>query len=111
MAVEEIRSLDDPRLEVYRQTRHTNLTRFSGRFIAEGRLVVERLVTSSYGIESVLLDERFVAAMQGIIPDEVPVYRVPHELVDQIVGFHFHRGVMACGVRRPFATLESAADA
>ncbi|MCA9205341.1 MAG: RNA methyltransferase [Planctomycetales bacterium] len=109
MPVERIETLRDSRLDVYRDVRQANLTRYSGRFITEGRLVTERLLTSDYEVESVLVDDRSAANLLPLIPAGTTVYQIPHELVDDLVGFHFHRGVMACGRRRPFAPLESVA--
>ena len=30
------------------------------------------------------------------MPEGVPIYVLPHELIDRLVGFPFHRGVLAC---------------
>ena len=46
MPTEVIESLDDPRLDPYRNLKSTNLTRWSNQFIAEGLLVVERLLAT-----------------------------------------------------------------
>jgi tRNA G18 (ribose-2'-O)-methylase SpoU len=34
------------------------------------------------------------------VPPDVPIYVAPRELLAQTVGFHFHRGIVACGRRR-----------
>lgn len=47
-----IDALDDPRLAQYRDLPKSNLTVLSGRFVVEGRLLVERLVASDYGTDS-----------------------------------------------------------
>jgi tRNA G18 (ribose-2'-O)-methylase SpoU len=36
-----------------------------------------------------------------------PLYVVADELVNRIVGFKFHSGVIACGIRKPAGSLES----
>ena len=51
----EIADIDDPRLAPFVNVRFTNTTRFSDYFIAEGRLVVERLVASDYDVQSILI--------------------------------------------------------
>jgi tRNA G18 (ribose-2'-O)-methylase SpoU len=35
---------------------------------------------------------------------------IPHALVDRLVGFRFHRGVLACGRRRPWPPLGEIVD-
>jgi len=105
MRIERISDVDDPRIAIYRDLPRSNLTRPSGLFIAEGGLVVERLLASSYELASVLLDERCETEWITRLPLDVPIYVVPHENVSQIVGFKFHRGILACGRRRPSPRL------
>ena len=50
----EIASLDDPRLAPYRHLKDTNLTRWSGLFVAEGEKLVRRLLASDYETATVL---------------------------------------------------------
>ena len=52
-----------------------------------------------------LVTDRHEPRLAARIPDDVPTYVVPHELVDAIVGFPFHRGVLACGETRPWPPL------
>lgn len=111
MPIELVTDLDDPRLEPYRNVRHTNLTRWSGMFIAEGRRVVERLLTSEYEVPSVLLSDRryetLLAEWPGGWFEETAVLVVPQELAEHLVGYNFHAGVLACGRRfEPFTVAE-----
>ena len=101
-----ITAADDPRIAIYRDLPKSNLTRPSGFFIAEGELLVRRLFASDYAVESVLLDERFQDSLALPARADVPVYVVLHEWVSQIVGFRFHRGVLACGRRRATSRLD-----
>ena len=96
-AFEKITDIHDPRLDVYRSVKKTNLTRWSGQFIAEGQKVVERLLASRFKTHSVLLSERKV----GLLPEglNVPVYVVADDLAQQLVGYNFHAGFLACGER------------
>jgi tRNA G18 (ribose-2'-O)-methylase SpoU len=94
-----IDDLADPRLDLYRDLKQTNRTRWSGTFIAEGDKLVERLLASRYPVESVLMAERFVETWRERLDANVPVYVLPDALVEQLVGFNFHRGVLACGRR------------
>jgi tRNA G18 (ribose-2'-O)-methylase SpoU len=102
----EINSLADPRLEPYRQLKDTNQTRWAGRFVAEGEKLARRLLESSFGVHSLLVDGRHADAFLALTPPDVPLLVVPDGLIEHIVGFNFHRGVLACGVRKPGPTVE-----
>jgi tRNA G18 (ribose-2'-O)-methylase SpoU len=92
-------SLADPRLAAYRGMKDRELARDGERFIAEGEQVVRRLLGSGLKVESVLIAERKAAAIAGLVPADVPVWVARDELIEQVIGFEFHSGVMACGIR------------
>jgi len=72
-----------------------------GAFYVEGAHVVRRFLTESrFPVRSVLLSERRASAFSDLALD-APVYVAPSEIVDAIIGFDFHRGVIAIGERRP----------
>lgn len=100
MTIERVARLEDPRLDPYRHLRTSNLTRYSGRFIAESRPLVQRLIASPLLTESVLIDEKFLEEAMTWIPEHVPILVVDSSWISELVGFHFHRGYLACG-RRP----------
>ncbi len=102
-----IENLDDHRIDVYRSLKNTNLTRYSGLFIAEGRRVIERLFASGYAVESVLVSDRKLEQIAPLVPADVPVYMLPIALARQLVGYNFHSGVVACARRKPAPSLES----
>lgn len=56
-------------------------------------------------VASVLATERHAPRVEPQIPPDVPIYVVSHDLINMIVGFNFHRGVLACGLRRPWPDL------
>ena len=101
-----VESVDDERVLVYRDLPGQRLTRESGLFIAEGRLLVERLLQSRFKTHSILVDERRIGLLPPCSPD-IPVYVTPAGYVEDIVGFRFHRGVLACGYRQPVESLAS----
>lgn len=101
--------LHDPRISEYRELNQRNLTRYSGLFIAEGDKVVERLLESDHGVESLLVEERFLPRFEALVPSETPLYTGPQALLEQIIGFNFHRGVLACGRRKPQPPLAEVA--
>ncbi len=101
-----IDDLDDPRIAIYRSLKVTNETRRLSQFVVEGERLVERLLLSRFPVVSLLVTDRHESKLGVSIADDVPVYVVPHSLVNAIVGFPFHRGVLACAERRPWPSLE-----
>ena len=97
--VVQVDSLDNELLEPYLGLRSRNWTRQSGIFIAEGPLLVDRVIASSCHLHSILLDRKYLVQYIDRFPKSVPVLLVDHDLIEQLVGFNFHRGVLACGRR------------
>jgi len=111
-----ISSLDDQRVAPYRNLRERAL-RGQSIFIAEGLLLVERLLRSRYSTESILTDEETAGAVEEMVrnilqeksigsdeggdslPASLPIFVAPRELLLETVGFKFHRGAMALGRR------------
>jgi tRNA G18 (ribose-2'-O)-methylase SpoU len=110
MAIERISSLDDPRIDSYRRLKDRELARDGQRFIAEGEFVVQRLLASDCPVESVLLAERRAEEIAPLAPLGVPVYVIGNEQIHQIIGYRFHSGVIACGRRKPWASLDVIAE-
>jgi tRNA G18 (ribose-2'-O)-methylase SpoU len=90
---------------MYRSLKATNQTRWLEQFVVEGERLVERLLSSHFPIVSLLLTDRHEPRLNVAVPAGVPVYVLPHEWIDELVGFRFHRGVLACGQRRPWPEL------
>ncbi|HET6879172.1 MAG TPA: hypothetical protein VFI31_03390, partial [Pirellulales bacterium] len=102
----EISSLDDRRLDPYRHLKQNNLTRWSGLFIAEGDKLTRRLLESDFETVSVLVERRYVESFAPLLRPDVPLLAVDDKAVEKIVGFNFHRGVLACGRRRSSGAIE-----
>jgi tRNA G18 (ribose-2'-O)-methylase SpoU len=103
---EPIDTLDDPRVWHYRDLKDRALDRSGKWFIAEGEHVVRRLLASDFPVESVFLSEKRAAEMAPLVPPGVPVYVAPQRLMEQVLGFKFHSGIVACGQRKPRATID-----
>ena len=101
-----IDSLDDPRVEPYRNLKMKNLLRGGQFFIAEGKKVVERLLLSDFQTASVFVSRKRVEEWETIVPPDVPLYFADQNVMSELVGFDFHVGVVGCGVRRPSPPLE-----
>ncbi len=112
----------DPRLALYANLKDSRLRALEaagglGRFIAEGPLVVhEALIRAQDNtldaltsrppirISSILIDQEAItthADLLALAADDVPVYAAPAALLQSILGFDFHRGILACGFRPP----------
>src|SRR5687768_14631619 len=92
----------DPRLDAYRCVGdHAALER-AGLFVAEGRLIVERLLEDGrFRMHSVAVTPPAAAALDEIFqrrPD-VSVYVCAPEVLHAITGFEFHRGCLALAWR------------
>ena len=87
-----IDSLDDPRVQMYRHLKASNLLRDGHLFIAEGTRLVERLLASEYETESVLIAERREEEWGPKIPSHIPLYVIPQSVGEQLTGFNFHVG-------------------
>ena len=98
-------SIDDPRLAPYRDLTTKNLTRHSGLFIAEGEKVVARLTESRFEAVSVLAEPSLAAKYESRLRPGVPIFVVTQHQMTQIAGFHFHRGILACGRRQPVKSV------
>ena len=101
-----IASLDDPRVALYRNLKDRELAREGGRFMAEGELILKRLLASDYPVESVLLEQRRAPEMAPLVPAGVPVYVAPAAVFRQIIGHKFQSGILAVGRRKPFLTVD-----
>jgi tRNA G18 (ribose-2'-O)-methylase SpoU len=106
MTRELITDLDDPRIAVYRALKATNQTRGLDQFVVEGERLVERLVASRFPVVSVLATDRYLARIEERLPAYVPVYVVSFEQIHAVVGFPFHRGVLACAQRTAWPSAD-----
>jgi tRNA G18 (ribose-2'-O)-methylase SpoU len=97
----------DPRIAAYAQVRERDLVGRDGAFIAEGRVVLEKLIAAGrHDLRSVLVAESKLPGLADVLatldPD-IPVYAASQAVMDALVGFHIHRGILALGARREVA--------
>ena len=97
-----VSAFSDPRLDDYRNVPDPELLRARGIFVAEGRLVVRRLLESSrFRARSLLVTPAAHEALADAIepfPD-LPVYVVTQDTMNEVTGFNIHRGCLAVGER------------
>ncbi len=96
-----INSLDDPRVADYQHIADHHHMLDRGLFIAEGRLVVRRLLDlRHWRIESILLTSAAVDNLRDVLHlTDAPVYFVDQALMNAIAGFNIHRGCLALAHR------------
>jgi tRNA G18 (ribose-2'-O)-methylase SpoU len=108
--------IDDPadvRIAGYRDIRERDLIGRTGRFVAEGTVVLRLLVDEhiaggAFAAESLLLLENRIAGLDDIldrVPDDVPVYIASRDTMNAVAGFDIHRGILALGRRRTTPTI------
>jgi tRNA G18 (ribose-2'-O)-methylase SpoU len=94
---------DDGRIDAFRNVKERDLVGRQGRFIAEGRVVLNVLIQSApETIESLLvLENRMegISQLTALLPSSVPVYCAPQAVMDAVAGFHLHRGILAMAKR------------
>lgn len=95
----------DSLIERYYGLKDRELQR-DGVFICEGRTLVRRLLVSDYKTESVLCAPRFLDEFRRAAAGRFPVLSLSEEDISAIAGFPFHRGVLACGLRRPIPAVD-----
>ena len=99
----EITDLHDPRIDVYRDIRERDLVGRDGLFVAEGKVVVEKLTDSDrHRLLSLLIASKRVDELQSVmsrLADDVPVYVASQTVIDAIAGFPLHRGILGIGRR------------
>lgn len=106
---------DDPRLAEYRSLPDAELRRRiegpartgEGIFVAEGTLVIRRLLASPYRLRSVLVTPR----QRDVLAPELeavdaPVYVADQPVMNRVAGFDIHRGAVASADRRALPGVE-----
>ncbi|WP_413228971.1 TrmH family RNA methyltransferase [Agrobacterium larrymoorei] len=98
---------DDARIAPFRDIRERDLIGRHGKFIVEGTVVLRMLAAAhkaggDFRADCILILKNRLAGVLDILsefPPDVPVYVAEAEVLDSIVGFHLHRGILALGSR------------
>ena len=98
-----VTDLGDERLADYRQLREADVALRRKAFIAESEVVLRVLVAAGrYPIRSLFIAESRLDKLADVleaVDDQVPIYVAEQGVLDQVVGFHIHRGILASGQR------------
>ncbi|WP_408006081.1 TrmH family RNA methyltransferase [Saccharopolyspora karakumensis] len=102
----EISDVDDPRVDDFRDLsradRRPDRPGGRGLVIAEGVVVVERLLASPYPVRALFGVRRRVEDLAEATADlNVPAYVADADVMARVVGFHLNRGVLAVADRAP----------
>ncbi len=97
---------DDERLDNFRDLnsidRRPDLPSGKGLVIAEGVLVVQRMLVSPFTPLAFLGTDRRLTELEADLDgNPAPYYRVSAEVMADAVGFHLNRGVLAAARREP----------
>ncbi|WP_284981326.1 RNA methyltransferase [Arthrobacter sp. efr-133-TYG-118] len=101
-----LESADDPRVADYTQLTDVHLRKLrepmEGMYIAESSRVLRRALAAGHQPRSFFLAEKWLEDLDDVFQQfpEVPVYIGKASLLEEITGFHLHRGAMAA-MHRP----------
>lgn len=114
-AVIDITDPADPRVDDFRDLnsvdRRPDLPSGKGLVIAEGVLVVQRMLSSRFVPHALLGTERRRGELAGDLAGAAaPFYRASAEVMADVVGFHLNRGVLAAARRPPETALTEVLD-
>lgn len=105
----------DPRLDDFRDLnsvdRRPDLPSGKGLVIAEGVLVVQRMLGSRFRPRAMLGTDRRLRELAGHLDaTDAPYYRASAEVMAAVVGFHLNRGVLAAAPRPGELSVEQVID-
>jgi tRNA G18 (ribose-2'-O)-methylase SpoU len=91
--------------------RRPDLPSGKGLVIAEGVLVVQRMLASRFTPRALLGTDRRLAELSADLDTvDAPYYRAHADVMASVVGFHLNRGVLASASRPPELTLAQVLD-
>jgi tRNA G18 (ribose-2'-O)-methylase SpoU len=98
--IEPVERADDPRIREYRHTGNPAWLRRQGLFVAEGRLVLKRLLDSGrFPVRSILLTPPALQSFGASLDTPAPIFVASPDLLRELTGFDFHRGCLALAHR------------
>ncbi|MFC6009821.1 TrmH family RNA methyltransferase [Nocardia lasii] len=105
----------DPRVDDFRDLsnadRRPDLPGRKGLVIAEGVVVVQRMLDSRFAPTALLgVGKRFETLAPDLADRDIPYYRASAEVMAEVVGFHLNRGVLAVAPRPAELTVEQVLD-
>ena len=116
--VQDVTDADDPRLDDFRDLnsvdRRPDLPTGKGLVIAEGVLVVQRMLASRFTPHALLGTDRRLVELNDDLADgngmAAPYYRASADVMARVIGFHLNRGVLAAARRAPELSVAQVVD-
>jgi len=116
--VQDVTDPDDPRLDDFRDLnsvdRRPDLPTGKGLVIAEGVLVVQRMLASRFTPHALLGTDRRLVELNDDLTDidgvAAPYYRASADVMARVIGFHLNRGVLAAARRVPELSVAQVVD-
>jgi tRNA G18 (ribose-2'-O)-methylase SpoU len=115
---ERIERAQDPRIAAFRGVADPDLVRERRQFIAEGRLVVRRVVEDGrFCVRAVLVNDAALVQLEGALatlPPHTAIYVCDNDVFCTLTGYNIHRGCLALVDRpepRPLETVVRGAGA
>jgi tRNA G18 (ribose-2'-O)-methylase SpoU len=107
LSVTRIASVDDPAVADYRLLSDPLALARAGLFVAEGRLVVRRLLAGTrFVTRSVLVTDAALDAMrEALAATHAPVFVIDQKTMNDVAGFNIHRGCLALAERPVIPSL------
>lgn len=108
MRVEHISNIEDERLRDFSQLTDVALRRKlepqGGLYLAESLKVIERALSVGHNPRAVLAKERWLIEIEPLLREypDTPVFVAEDDVLENITGFHMHRGAIA-SMYRPAA--------
>ncbi|WP_411376367.1 TrmH family RNA methyltransferase [Arthrobacter sp. MPF02] len=106
MTIHYLDSADDPRVSDYTRLTDVHLRKLrepaEGMYIAESSRVLRRALAAGHQPRSFFLAEKWLADLGDVFQEhpDIPVFVGKAALLEEITGFHLHRGAMAA-MQRP----------
>ena len=118
MPIHSISTAEDPRLLAYWGLTDVALRRKSepenGIYIAESAKIIERAVACGHTPVSILMADNWLAKMRILLPGisdndfgNIDVFTSSHTVLEELTGFHVHRGALAEMIRPAPLSLDS----
>ncbi|MFT4263326.1 MAG: RNA methyltransferase [Nocardioides sp.] len=100
----------DPLLADYRDLRDVQLRQSleaeHGLFLAEGEKVVRRAVAAGFAVRSLLMSPKRLDGLADVLEStEAPCFVMSEARIEEVTGFHVHRGALASLERRPLPSV------
>lgn len=108
----DISGLDDPRLRDYTRLTDVALRRAlepeTGMYLAESSKVITRALAAGHAPRSVLLTEEWLDSLLDVLAPypELPVFVGNETQLEELIGFHLHRGALASMERPVLPSVE-----